>query len=247
MMKRLLLIIALITNVFVGFGQEQEQDSITFRKNVVKFLPMDLPFQSISFEYERMIDPNNSLTFGFGIPIQGQMISKSLINNNSDITKAAFSTFHLRAAYRYYYGDKMLPKGLYIEPYLKYQQINGEATYEGTNAQNSKYKGDLTGQINTFNLGIQLGVQFLISKRVTLDLYFLGLEGGLANGKMITISNNNNDAGLIEADFKKTISDLPFFIKNWLTVTKSNNQVIVEAKKLQYPWYRGGLSIGIAF
>jgi hypothetical protein len=243
-MKKLLIIILLIGCSFIG--DAQEQDSITFRKNVVKFLPMNLPMQSVSFEYERMIDPNYSLTIGIGIPVQGMMMGKNGIDEN--LKMPAFSTMHIRAALRYYTGKNMLPKGFYIEPYLKYQQIKGNAIYEGVNDLNYTYNGNLDAKINTFNLGVQFGYQFLISKRVTIDLYFLGLEGGVANGRITSTSlSNPSDADYIEAEFKKTIDDLPFFIRNWLDVTKENDQVFVKAKNMQYPWYRGGFSVGIAF
>lgn len=244
-MKKLLILIALVSCSFIGYTQEQ--DTITFRKNVVKFLPMNLPFQSVSFEYERMIDPNYSITLGVGLPVEGMINGKYGTDNNSKLRNVELGTMHIRAALRYYYGLEMLPKGFYIEPYLKYQQIKGNATYEGIDNQNSIYKGDLTGKINTFNLGVQFGIQFLIAKRITLDLYFLGLEGGLANGNLTSTSNNNTEAANIETDFKETVADLPFFIKNWLTVKKVNNQVFIDANKLQYPWFRGGISIGIAF
>lgn len=247
-MRRLLIIVALIGGYcFSGFAQEQDTANVVLRKNVLKFLPVNVPFQSVSFEYERMIDPKNSLTLGVGIPIQGQIISKNVLDGNSNLKKMEFSTMHIRAAYRYYYGYSLLPKGFYIEPFLKYQQININGNYRGINVQNSIYKGDISGNINTFNLGVQLGVQFLIAKRITLDLYFLGLEGGLANGRVTSTSKTSADAGNIETDFKDAIDGLPFFIKNWLTVKKVNNQVFIDANKLQYPWYRGGISIGIAF
>jgi len=245
-MNKLLIIIILVGNSFIGYTQEQ--DSATYKKNVVKFLPVNISLNSISFEYERMIDPNYSLSLGIGIPIQGSIIGKYGIDDHSNLKKADFSSMHLRAALRYYTGNKMLPKGFYIEPYLKYQHINADAKYEGLNNLNNTYKGDLTAKLNTYNLGVQIGYQFLISNTVTIDLYFLGLEGGLAFGKITSTSiSNPSDANDIEADIKKTVADLPFFIKNWLTVTKENNQVFVEANKLQYPWYRAGFSIGIAF
>ena len=244
-MKKLIIIIVLIGYSFIG--DAQEQDSITFRKNVVKFLPINLPMQSVSFEYERMIDPNYSLTLGIGIPVQGMMMGKNIFDDNSDLKKPAFSTMHIRAALRYYTGKNMLPKGFYVEPYLKYQQIKGNAIYQGINDLKYTYNGNLSANINTFNLGVQFGYQFLISKRVTIDLYFLGLDGGLANGKMTSTSSNPTEADYVEAEFQKTIDDFPFFIRNWLDVKKENDQVIVEAKKLQYPWYRGGFSVGIAF
>ena len=244
-MKKLFIIISLVAYSFFGFSQEP--DSITFRKNVVKFLPMNIPFQSLSFEYERMIDPNYSLTLGVGLPIQGTIIGKYGIDNNSNLKKAEFSTMHIRAALRYYYGDHMLPKGFYVEPYLKYQQIKGNATYEGIDNLNNIYKGNMDAKLNTLNLGVQFGIQFLIAKKITIDLYFLGLEGGLANGNATATSEKTTDAEYIEADVKNAVAGLPFFIRNWLTVKKVNNQVFIDANNLQYPWYRGGFSIGFAF
>lgn len=247
-MRRLLMIVALVGFCVSGFTQEQQDTvNVVLRKNVVKFLPIDIPFQSISLEYERMIDPKNSLTLGVGIPMQGQIVTKNLLNGSSNLKKIEFSTMHIRTAFRYYYGYNLLPKGFYIEPFFKYQQIKINGNYQGINDLKSIYKGDIVGNINTINLGVQFGVQFLIAKRITLDLYFLGLEGGLANGGITSTSKNSTDAGNIETDFKDAVAGLPFFIENWLTVKKVNNQVFINANKLQYPWYRGGVSIGIAF
>ena len=51
-MKRLLMIVALVASSLSGFTQEQQDTvNVVLRKNVVKFFPIDLPFQSISFEY----------------------------------------------------------------------------------------------------------------------------------------------------------------------------------------------------
>ena len=247
-MRRLLMIVAFVISGISGFTQEQQDTvNVVLRKNVVKFFPIDIPFQSISFEYERMIDPKNSLTLGVGIPMQGQIVTKNLLNGSSNLKKMEFNSMHVRAAYRYYYGYNLLPKGFYIEPFFKYQQIKLDGNYQGINDQKTIYRGDIVGNINTINLGLQIGVQFLISKRITLDLYFLGLEGGIANGGITSTSKNSTDAGNIETDFKDAVAGLPFFIENWLTVKKVNNQVFINANKLQYPWYRGGISIGIAF
>lgn len=245
-MKKLLIIIVLVSYSFIGFTQEQDSVDFTFRKNVVKILPINIPFQSVSLEFERMIDPNYSLTLGIGLPIQGMMIDK-YGSGNSSLKKPEFNSMHVRAALRYYYGDHMLPKGFYVEPYLKYQQINGSAAYEVVENINSIHKGDMVAKFNTLNLGVQFGVQFLIAKRVTVDLYFLGLEGGLANGNITTTSEKIADADNIEVALKDAVAELPFYVRNWVSVKKTNNQVFIDAKDLQYPWFRGGISVGIAF
>jgi len=244
-MKKLFIIIALVSYSFIGYTQDL--DSITFRKNGLKFSLMNLPFRSVSFEYERMIDPNYSLILGVGLPYQGMISGKYGTDNTSKLRNVELGTMHIRAALRYYYNFKMLPKGFYVEPYLKYQQIKGTANYVSNDELNKIYKGDLVGKVNTINVGVQFGVQFLIAKMVTLDFYFIGLEGGLANGNITSTSVNAADAEKIETDFKDEVAGFPFFIENWVTVKRTNNQVFVDAKDLQYPWFRGGLSIGIAF
>jgi len=246
-MKRLLILIVFVCYSLIGFAQVRDT-VLVFKKNVVKFLPMNIPFHSLSFEYERMIDPNYSLTIGVGLPINGTLSDQNSASGNSNFKSPEFNTMHIRAALRYYYGYHMLPKGFYVEPYLKYQQIRGSAIYEGKDDQNINYSGNLTAKLNTLNLGVQFGVQFLIAKRVTLDFYFLGIEGGLLNGNIISTSENKPaDAEKIEADFNDKVSSLPFFIKNWTSVKKVDNQVFIDAKNMQYPWFRGGLSVGIAF
>ena len=97
------------------------------------------------------------------------------------------------------------------------------------------------------NLGFQLGTQFLIAKRVTLDLYFLGLEAGFLSGNVNAVSDQLSDANNVKDDLDKAIADLPSFIGKKITVTQTGNRVNAKASSIPYPWIRGGISIGIAF
>ena len=222
-------------------------------KNVVKFLPATLPFNSVSFEYERMLNPKNALTLQIGFPRQQSVIGKYGITGNSDVKTAEFGTTILRAAYRHYTGKKRLPKGFYIEPYLKYQHIKGDATIEGVDDQDIPYAGSSEIKLNTINMGCQFGVQFLIAKRVSLDLYFLGLEGGILSGHVDTTPTSSNTAydpiilSVIKGVIEQKIADLPSSIGKRLTVTQTQSQVNVKASSTPYPWIRGGFSIGFAF
>ena len=103
--------------------------------------------------------------------------------------------------------------------------------------------------LNTMNVGFQLGAQFLIAKRITLDFYFLGMEVGFLSGDVIAISDQLADANNLKTDIEQKIADLPSFIGDKLTVTQSadKKQINVNADHAPYPWYRGGISIGIAF
>lgn len=246
-MKKLILFIVLSGYSVFGFSQNQDS-TILCRRNVIKFLPVNIPFQSMSFEYERMINAKNSWTVGLGLPNQQSIIGKYGYDAGPDLKTADFGTMHIRAAYRHYAGKRRLPNGFYLEPYLKYQHIKGIIKVESTDIADL-YKGDVDVNLNTVNIGFQLGAQFLIAKRVSVDFYFLGLEGGLLNGKATAISDQIAEADNLKADIEDAISDLPSIIANKLTVTQSpdKKQINVNANSAPYPWFRGGISIGIAF
>jgi hypothetical protein len=256
-MKKILVFVVLSGWALLGLAQDQKSSTLE-RKNVVKFLPINLPFQSISFEYERMINAKNSFTLGVGLPNQKSLIGKygikggpgQIIEAGSDprLNSLELGTMHIRAAYRHYFGKRMLPKGFYIEPYLKYQEIKGTASIEGIDNQHQPYEGKLDVNLNSMNFGFQLGTQFLIAKRVSLDFYSLGLEAGLLSGNVTATSDQIADADNIKADIEDVIADLPSFIGDKLTVTQpSGTKVNIKASNFPYPWLRCGISIGIAF
>lgn len=249
-MKKLLVFVVLVGWALFGMAQDQDQDSsVVKRKNVLKFLPVNIPFQSTSLEYERMINGKNSVTLGVGLPNQKSLIGKYGIKGDKDLKSAEIGTMHIRAAYRHYKGKRNLPNGFYIEPYLKYQKITGKAGISGMDEQNQPYSGTVDVNLNTLNLGFQSGVQFLIAKRIAVDFYFLGFEAGLLSGNVTATSDKLADADNLKADIEDAIAQLPSFIGDKLSVTQSTDKktIDVKASSVPYPWLRGGISIGIAF
>lgn len=250
-MKKLLAFVFLAGWAFLAVAQEQKS-AATERKTVVKFLPVNLPLGSFSFEIERMINSKNAFTLGFGIPTNRSIVGKYGMDASSDVKKLNVGTMHIRAAYRHYTGKSMLPKGFYIEPYLKYQKINANAqltfTKDIPNSTPITYTSDITTpKLNTLNLGFQMGVQFLIAKRVSLDLYFLGLEAGMLSGNVNAIVNPKENIPDMRTEVENSINDLPGFLSNKLEVTSTSDAVNVKASSILYPWLRSGISIGIAF
>jgi len=255
-------IILFVFIVLTIFSVAQSNDSIPLiRKNVIKFLPVNLPFQSISFEYERMFSSKNSFTVGLGLPNNKSVIGKYGItdDNISGLKNAEYSTMHIRAAYRHYTGKHALPQGFYLEPYLKYQKISGTINTQSTDPI-APFNEVFDLNYNTMNLGIQLGTQFLISKRVSIDFYFLGLEAGLLNGELSAMHDNVDNA----SQFKSNVDNLfdgdtddILYVGKYLSsigekveVTQSADNKTVNVKTtsgIAYPWIRGGFSIGIAF
>jgi len=246
-MKNLFLFLFFVAYASFAIAQDNDSTSVK-RKNVFKFLPVNIPFQSNSFEYERMINAKNSFTLGIGLANQQSLIGKYGIDASSDLNSAVLGTSHIRVAFRHYGGGKRnLPRGFYIEPYVKYQKITGSGSVQNTDP-NNPYSGKLDIDLNTMNFGFQLGAQFLIAKRVTLDFYFLGLEAGVMSGNVTATSDQLSQVDNLKSKVEDAISNLPTFIGDKLTVTQpTSSQINVKASSVPYPWLRGGISIGIAF
>lgn len=222
------------------------------KKNALKILPQSFCLNSAGFEYERMLNKKNAVEFGVGIPLQRTFANKFGVNWSEDenISNDKLGIFSLRAAYRHYTGKSMLPKGFYIAPYINYRGISGSADNVRViedDLGNSSYNENYDTKINTIGAGCQLGYQFLISKTVTLDLFFFGLEAGLGKVDAGIYVSDPEQVDDIYNDARDAIDDLPSFWRNKIDVTSDNNNVYIKGKNLFYPMYRGGISLGIAF
>lgn len=249
-MKKILVFVVFVLFVLPVIAQNQNPET-PGRKTVIKFLPVNYPFGAYSFEIERMISAKNAVTLGVGIPANLSLMGKYGIDPNEDIEDANISTMHIRAAFRHYTGGKNLPRGFYIEPYLKYQKIdaNLKASFEVEENPDQTYMADITTpNLNSLNVGFQMGVQFLIAKRVSLDLYFLGFEAGMLNGNVNAKVDPADNMPDMAAELQDAIDELPGFISNKLEVTSGNgDNVNVKSSGVAFPWLRSGISIGIAF
>lgn len=238
-------------------GQEMKDSTIVKpigRKNVIKFLPTNLAFNSLSFEYERKFTQKSSFILGIGFPQSKSFASMINDNSSSDkISNDSFSTMSIRAAYRHYAGHRKQPSGFYYSPYFKYQKISAVADHQtsGPDPNNPNVDIPYTEKFsidgNTLNFGIQWGVQALIAKRITLDFYFLGLEAGLLNVTATVKSSNVNMLNEVESNVRKNVQDMPSFLSDKIAVKRGTNQIDVTGTSIPYPWLRGGISIGIAF
>jgi len=243
-MKNFLLF--LIVTLFCIHSQAQEL------KNVIKLLPMNLPLTSLAMEYERMIDPKNSVEFGIGIPLKSSFVNKFGMtwSESEHISSNHLGIFSMRGAYRHYTGKSMLPKGFYVAPFLKFQNVSAAADnvrFVTDTEIPYSYSEDYDVKINTISIGCQLGYQFLISKTISLDLFFFGLEGGLGKVNAHITTNNAEETANIQQDIQDTVDDFPSMWKNNIDVSSQGYVVSIVGKKLFYPWYRGGFSLGVAF
>jgi hypothetical protein len=148
-----------------------EGDSITpmqpYRKNVIKFNPTPMILWSsknLTFSYERIINPRQSA---------------SLIN--------------IAAEYRFYLtrlNRRPVPSGVYIAPYASFYgyKFKNDVNVLNTSIDSA---GQVRGQFYIFNLGVELGYQFVLWKRVTLDFVLMGPSLSYYGGELDITGNIN--------------------------------------------------------
>lgn len=213
----------------------------------VKWAPLGLLLGSASVQAEYNFGGNNSLTAKIGFPV------KATHNFQYEDETAAFTmkATSFLAGYRTYLSKKHL-RGFYYEPFFKYVHHNSEGMGTGT-LENRPANFSLTNNYSGFGVGVQLGAQFLIGKRVVVDLFFFGPEINSASNsfKAADVSSSipwsNVDAARAEEDIRDFLDQLPF-ISNRTTVTVDREMKQVRANfKGALPGVRTGLSVGFAF
>jgi len=223
------------------------QDKKPFEPVVtLKWAPAGLLAGGINLHAEYNIAGRSSLTAKIGIP-SGATRQFEYEGKDVDFTMKATSFL---AGYRRYIGRRPM-RGLYFEPYFKYLHHTAEGTGTGTIGSRTVTM-NFTNSYNGYGIGAQLGAQFLIGKRFTIDLFFLGPEINAAenNLKAVEISSTipwtQVEAQDAERDIKEFIDQFPFIRKRTNIMVDRDNKTVTAAFKGALPGYRLGVSFGIA-
>lgn len=213
----------------------------------IRWAPLGLATGNIGIQGEYNFG-KNSLTAKIGVPVNTRR-QFSYDDKDADFTMKATSFL---AGYRTYLSRRHM-HGFYFEPYFKYVHHTSEGTGQAMLTPESVTMS-FTNEYNALGVGAQLGVQFLIRKRIALDLYFLGPEINSASNHLRAVDKSNSllpwtDSQAQEArqDILDFVNDFPF-IRNKVDVAVDRNNKTVQADfKGALPGFRAGISIGIAF
>ncbi len=202
----------------VDFAQKTDTvvtSSLPIHKNVIKFNPTPMilwSWKNVTFSYERILNMRQSISFELGYLEFPKLVADTIIDI---VTITSREKWGLNATleYRFYLtklNTRPIPAGLYIGPYLtyyRYQFKNGLDVFPAL----VDTTGTLTGNFWAFNLGVELGYQFVFWKRWTLDLVLVGPSISYYGGK--TEINANLDGSQIqqinEALYDELISRFP--------------------------------------
>ena len=233
--------------VLNSFHAQAQGDSATFAPSfAVKWNPESLVFGKISLLGEYNLKHKKSITFGIGIPAS----HSTTIELDDKDRRIEMKTFSVMGGYRMYLGKKTMT-GVYFEPYLKYVKNDAKAVIDAdlngrtvNFVTTSKYSG--TG------VGAQLGVQFMIARRVVFDLFFLGPEANTASHKVVMHDTSSQPWTQAEADdaqnaIDDNIGDLPIVGDKLKVVVDRNSKTVSSDYSGFLPGVRFGLSVGIRF
>lgn len=172
-------IITLIFITVVFTAAAQDADSLIERKNIIRWnvTPMMVVGpKSVVLGYERVINKHQTASMNIGYLELRPMVNREgkeirLFENQSR------GGFDLSADYRFYFKKRNVnpaPDGLYWGPYFAYYNLNYEG--RGNLVEDGIVVNSLTvkSNFNMISLGAQLGYQFIIKERFSIDLMLMG-------------------------------------------------------------------------
>ncbi|TMI97464.1 MAG: DUF3575 domain-containing protein [Bacteroidetes bacterium] len=233
--------------IFFFFLQKiNGQDRIFQPKITVKWAPTGLILGDLSLQGEYGFIKKSSLTAKIGVPFS-RPYHANFDGHDVDMHMRAFSFL---AGYRKYLSKQIL-KGFYIEPFFTYAHHTTDGTGEGS-LDNQRVTMDFSNDYNGAGFGVQLGSQFIIAKRLVIDLFFFGPQLTSSRNDFRAIDPYNYaawttiQADEAEQDIRNFLNQFPF-IRNKVDVhvDKINRTVMADFKGALVG-VRFGVSIGIA-
>ena len=193
--KFILFIFMLVTGL-VSFGQMNDSTKPADKvyKNIIRYnLGSALIFnfdKAIIFGYERVISPRQSFSINMGkTGLGGGRESNDSITQPKNLKS---SGFNLSADYRFYLAKENkypAPHGVYIGPYYSFNHFLRENTLSYLQPNGSSLGVDTKVDFTVHTVGMELGYQFVLWKRLALDFVVVG--PGIGSYKFETSIEDN--------------------------------------------------------
>jgi len=157
------------------------QDSLAHsnKRNTIRWNPTPMALigpKSIVLGYERILFPNQSISFNIGT-----LVKKPFTNKYGEeihfLDESNTGGFLVSLDYRFYFKNRnkrLAPDGVYWGPYFSYYDMWFNGTTELFKNGVHTNSIDIDARLGMINAGIQLGYQFVIKDRFTIDLVLMG-------------------------------------------------------------------------
>ena len=188
----------------------QFPDSVKYRKNIIRWnlTPMILwSKKNVNISYERVLKPYRSFSVNAGyfeLPSLAKGVLDSLNIQHSN-KKWGFS---VSGDYRFYFNKRnkrMAPDGLYWGAYGSYHHYQFQDDIVILNSPEIEGVLNFGAKINILSAGVEMGYQFIIKERLSIDLVFMGPSLSVYSAKMTLDGDIEYDK---ESEYLQAIYDI---------------------------------------
>lgn len=198
--------------------------------------------------YERSVTKHQTFAITGGL-IQFPSFGLLNLSNTKFESTSNKSGYTIGGEYRFYLAREnkyAAPHGLYIGPYINYYHFNNSRGISFTDSSGNVSSADMGSKISVFNLGLQVGYQFVLWDRMTIDLVLFAPSISRYSADFTYAGTlNESDAGQISQEVIDALKN-HFPLLNKLISEGSlnvngnvNNKVSVWAPGLRYTLFIG--------
>jgi len=179
--KRILAVLAILhLACSAAFPQDSAVVQRKNYKNVIRYdLSGSLLFgvdKYVVFGYERILSPHQSISINIGPASLPKLIA--IQTDSFTLSKdTKRNGFNVSVDYRFYLSKENKdapPHGLYIGPYVSYNRFKRENEWDYNSGSPSEGAVHTDTDFTILTLGGELGYQFVIWKRLAIDLVMIG-------------------------------------------------------------------------
>ncbi len=165
--------------------------------NVIKLNPTPYLLWSdknLTFSYERILNNRQSITFALGY-LEFPKIIDDTIAHLVTVTDRQKQGINFCFEYRFYLtrrNSRPIPDGLYIAPYFSFYGYSFSLGLDVVGSAGNDM-ARMEGSFYSFNAGGELGYQFVLWKRMTIDLVLIGPAISYYGGQLNIKGKLNGD------------------------------------------------------
>jgi len=212
----------------VSFGIMKAQELKPFHKNVIKFNPTPLIWNGNNYtlSYERYLWKNQTACISVGYLAMPQLFPDN-IRDLIEITSREKYGINLCLEYRFYLSKRNarpVPDGIYLAPFASYYGYKFKNGFDIIPLA-ADSGGMIKGTYYVFNVGVELGYQFVFWKRLTLDFVLIGPAVSYYGGKTEISGALDVDqvSEINQAIYEKLQSRFPMLSNLFVDHTFQNN------------------------
>ena len=181
------------------------------KDNIIKLNVPALIFKNFSLQYEKAVGKKQSFAVAVrfrpesSIPFQS--IAEKWVDDNSiRVDLGRIGNFGITPEYRFYFSKKGATNGFYIGPFISYNHYSGKVPinyndYDDVNNVSIERTAVFKGSVNSFTGGFQLGAQWKLSNKISLDWWIAGPNYGISKGDF-DFAGTLNDIEEISMDYE---------------------------------------------